>query len=72
MKVATVCRDEGAGEVCMRGTVATKSIRVSAQNYAHRLRDGHVVCRKVLWLPCSTLKRICRCQIIASMRQHQR
>jgi hypothetical protein len=28
MKVATVCRDEGAGEVCMRGTVATKAIRV--------------------------------------------
>jgi hypothetical protein len=28
MKVATVCRDEGAGEECMRGTVATKSIRV--------------------------------------------
>ena len=28
MRVATVCRDEGAGEVCMRGTVATKAIRV--------------------------------------------
>jgi hypothetical protein len=28
MKVATVCRDEGAGEACMRGTVATKAIKV--------------------------------------------
>jgi hypothetical protein len=30
MKVAKVCRDEGAGRFCMRGTVATKPITVCA------------------------------------------
>jgi hypothetical protein len=30
MKIGTVCRDEGAGEVCMRGTVATQALRVRA------------------------------------------
>lgn len=28
MKVGKVCRDEGAGEFCMRGTYATKDIKV--------------------------------------------
>lgn len=36
MRVAEVCRDEGVGEMCMRGTVATKAIRVRVQNQPAR------------------------------------
>ncbi len=47
IRVGKVCRDEGAGEFCMRGTYATRDIKVRDCPFDRYLTTSHIQHRNV-------------------------
>lgn len=61
MAVGRVCRDEGAGRVCMRGTYATRDIQV-----------GSMLFDLAAWLPSTAVPQSSCCQALHEERDMPR